>query len=387
MYGVVTFFFLWSRTCTGLRVALAPQPAKALYESNFQQQDNAANDSGCVIVAHLHVRKCAGTSLRLMFKQMKTSMGWDMMGDLAFKDGIGDYKAWIAKKGNLQDPLPFPSLSFPSPPFPSLQFPSLPFSSLAGKYYAEFHGDEDIQSFNEEVAKMRKLVEPKCKVVTTTILRSPIEQVLSSYGYFCSNSILKPETRDVAEAEGWYNMSAYEYSMAHPEIMFKRLLFDSGVQGFLRGDTSVWKNFSLPKSGGPGTSECGAVSDELASCPSAQQTLDQELSKIDIVGRADSIADFTRYVVKLGEAAGFDPLALPDNFVEGKQNAGGHSFSLNQSEYVQVAKRQGCYSEWYAKWHGGYQVKENNDMKLSKSFDRASELARRWARMDLDYEV
>ena len=95
----------------------------------------------CVFVANLHVRKCAGTSVRSMFTHMPE---WEQSGMYC-----------SPMSAHASDP-----------------------NNRAGRHWSETHCDEDMGHFNDGVRELRKQLEPEgCKVISTLLLRNPVEQL------------------------------------------------------------------------------------------------------------------------------------------------------------------------------------------------------------------
>ena len=203
----------------------------------------------CVFVAHLHVRKCAGTSVRNLFDNLE---GWDQSG--SYCDAMFTH---AEKEDNLQ-----------------------------GRHWSETHCDEDVGHFLEGVSTLRKKLEPRgCKVVTSLLLRDPVDQISSEWLYFNG----EPGKADTN--------TAFEWAKRSHENMLRWLV--KYQDGGARSDASLWKDAPAP------------VDIEIADCDQTMTYLDGKFDQIDLVGSMDTPEQFAQWWIALGDMAGFDA-SLPE---------------------------------------------------------------------------
>ena len=250
----------------------------------------------CVLVMNLHVRKCGGTSVRNLFQSMAPE--WTECED----------------HSNL--------------------------SEVDGLAWAELHQDEDIVDFTEKVTSVRASLEPRgCQVVSTLLLRDPVDQVVSEWAYFFQNHTTA-EMEDRGLPTAWTS-ELWPYASTHPEQMLRWLV--SGTPSSERASglantcapltstpasaqhlthlplhrlvglqrnpnaTNVWNETDLsidwdPVRGvldmpdGALGADCGVVSNLLA----------VQFASIDLVGTMDAPREFAQWWRALGRMAGFD---------------------------------------------------------------------------------
>jgi len=327
--------FLLVPVCTGLRIA-----------SRSQISESQSDD--CVIVAHLHLRKCGGTTVRRLFSHpdFVAKYAWQQLGSYC------DYR--MLKNTNVMK--------------------LLKDADFKGKFWHEQHCNPDIGDFNLQVDELRALVEPKgCRVVTTALFRSPVEQAVSEYFDFCSHS-----TSSVEHQPG--EASFHEWATRNPENMFHWML---GKQE----EMWQWQNHRVSR-----FETCEVDDRKLNSCESARKTLDSAVSQIGIVGRVDSVEDFVRFWVRLGDTVGFDPLQLALPFTLDSQRMldmlsknAGHAVlkeNVTSSGYAYVTSRNPCYSKWYEE---KMKTSHGSGIALSRELDkRVITLSSLWKDMVLE---
>jgi len=325
-------WFLLVPLCTGLRFA-GPHKIPA-----DPHQISEAQSDDCVIVANLHFRKCAGSTVRLLFgdKAFVAKYGWQQLGNYC----SDVYDTNLIKQ--------------------------LKEANFKGKFWKEQHCNQDIVEFNLGVAKLRAEVEPKgCRVVTTALFRSPVQQAVSEYSTFCANPDSPRawwQTQKVARLHDW--AARNPENLFHMVLSKQHELWDKPNQ-----EDSIFET-------------CKVNYRELTSCESALKTLDSAVSQINIAGRMDSMADFNRFWIRLGDAAGFDPLfhgsnsALPhpttEKGIEMAISRSAAEENLISSEYEHVASKNPCYSKWYAEKMKSGGLASNKTKGLSRNEQRAS---------------
>jgi len=70
-----------------------------------------------------------------------------------------------------------------------------------GRHYSETHCDEDITHFTKGVQSLRDAIEPfGCRVVSTLLLREPVDQLISEWVYFNTEPVRPPTPPHAAQA-------------------------------------------------------------------------------------------------------------------------------------------------------------------------------------------
>ena len=239
----------------------------------YGQTLTPADSPPCVFVAHLHVRKCAGTSVRNLFQNLE---GWNQSG--YYCDSMASH---ADREYNLK-----------------------------GRHWSETHCDEDVGHFLEGLRTLRAKLEPTgCKVVSSLLLRDPVDQISSEWLYFNG----EPGKADTH--------TAFEWSKRVPENMLRWLL---------KYQDSQWRDERPP------------VDINIADCDATIEFLDRKFDQIDLVGSMDtpeqcactrcsnlinevdncyshcyshcsSVRTVAQWWVALGDMAGFDSSPKKDN--------------------------------------------------------------------------
>eukprot|EP00964_Phaeocystis_antarctica_P133186 scaffold97376_cov63-Phaeocystis_antarctica.AAC.3 len=158
--------------------------------------------------------------------------------------------------------------------------------NLQGRHWSETHCDEDVGHFLEGVSTLRKKLEPRgCKVVTSLLLRDPVDQISSEWLYFNG----EPGKADTT--------TAFEWAKRSHENMLRWLV--KYQDGGARSDASLWKDAPAP------------VDIEIADCDQTMTYLDGKFDQIDLVGSMDTPEQFAQWWIALGDMAGFDA-SLPE---------------------------------------------------------------------------
>jgi hypothetical protein len=247
-------------------------PDKSLRHSSSSAPNGASEaHEQCTFVAHLHVRKCGGTTVRNLMER------------------LGD--GWVQQGGYCSSMAEHAALAVPG-----------------GKQWIEVHCHEDLVAFNEGVAQLREKVEPAgCTVVTSLLLRDPVEQVASEWQYFYDGHLDRGSEGHPAR---W--MTADEalerFALEHPEELLWTI-----TTGTVRH--RVWDD-------PPGVSEPHSLENNLAelhnlaSCNSTLALLEPELRKVDVVGVMDTPEQFASWWLQLGKVAGFPAAAAAMNHTQ-----------------------------------------------------------------------
>ena len=239
-------------------------------------EEPLSGDTPCVFVAHLHVRKCAGTSVRNLFNGLA---GWDQSG--SYCDSMASH---VDRADNLQ-----------------------------GQHWSETHCDEDVGHFLEGVRELRAKLEPRgCKVVTSLLLRDPVDQISSEWLYF------NTETDKVG------THTAFEWSKRVPENTLRWLV---------KYQDRLWQGAPPP------------VDSEIADCDATMDFLVGKFDQIDLVGSMDTPKQFAQWWTALGDMAGFDA-SLPerDNAApaEGSGNPLADAAVITEEQRREVAANNTC---------------------------------------------
>jgi len=240
--------------------------------------------SDCTFVANLHVRKCGGTTVRHLFEELSSGGVWEQSAGYC-----------TAMNAHAHDE-----------------------KNKHGFHWSETHCDEDIGHFNEGVKALREQLEPAgCKVISTLLLRDPVDQLASEWVYF--NTEPDKEGTD----------TPLEWSPRAPENMLRWLLHAEG---------DLWNgDGKLPSTVQPAEGEPL----DIANCTAALSYVDEQMSQIDLVGTMDTPEQFAQWWVALGDMAGFDAQITPQ-----KENTMGgpliEKATLDDSQRATVLKRNSC---------------------------------------------
>jgi len=210
------------------------------------EEPTAKAEQDCTFVAHLHVRKCSGTTVRNIFGDDLSSQGWTQ------------------------------SQGYCTPMSSHARIPE----NAMGKHWSETHCDEDITHFNEGVRALRSAIEPKgCKVISSVLLREPLAQLTSEWEYFsadtCETATPVDWARLVPEEELRWTMSAEQW----------------WTSGLLHAPTK----------------ECQAEPSlfrRLQSCDNVTSSFAAELAQVDLVGISDTEETFAQWWLQLADLAG-----------------------------------------------------------------------------------
>jgi len=169
--------------------------------------------------------------------------------------------------------------------------------SPTNKYWMEVHCDADLVRFTEGVAALREKAEPKgCRVISTLLLRDPVEQAVSEWEYFYSYQ-KEALPHHPKEWLGPPNGTVTNFVLAHPEQEMwllttaaeTRKLWDDPVNG----TGSLTPEYNLEEY------------HKLKSCNAALELLEPAASKIDVVRRMDTPELFAAFWIELSTLAGF----------------------------------------------------------------------------------
>ena len=199
-----------------------------------------SSNAPCVFVANLHVRKCGGTTVRAMFQGLAAEGTWAPSGsycsamDLHHKDA----------------------------------------DNAHGRHWSETHCDEDIDHFTAGVRSLRAAIEPAgCKVVSTLLLREPVDQLISEWVYFNT----EPDKQGTANPAEWAPHSS-----------------DNILRWLLKSATDFWDG---PKGGGqtPNTiTRAEGKPLNVSDCDAAMEGLSAHMDEIDLVGTMDTPEEFAQ---------------------------------------------------------------------------------------------
>jgi hypothetical protein len=140
-----------------------------------------------------------------------------------------------------------------------------------GQHWSETHCVEDVGHFTDGVQLLREQLEPAgCKVVSTLLLRDPVDQITSEWVYFHNEESKRGTSTPV------------EWAALAPE---------NELSWFI-GDSEFWEKRERQK--------------PIASCDSAMGYIKQQMDRIDLVGTVDSPEQFAQWWLALGDMAGFD---------------------------------------------------------------------------------
>ena len=280
----------------------------------------------CTIVVNLHVRKCGGTSVRNLFQKMSAD-GWTQSG--MYCDPALDHATkWHHFKGHKDQ-------DCESNPVNGCQK-----KSSSGKYWMEVHCKADLVEFNLGIAALREKAEPYgCRVISTLLLRDPVEQVVSEWDYFYSKLHVESPPGHPHEWMSPPNGSVANFVNAHPEEELW-LLTTSENSRYLWDD---------PKdASGSKTPEYNLQAyHNLLDCDAALELLELEANKIDLVHRMDTPEEFAAFWIELGTQAGFSvgDTSSDDSFVFNEHNATATNLDLSEAELKTATKINKCSSK------------------------------------------
>lgn len=259
--------------------------------------------STCTFIASLHVRKCGGTSLRRLMEDL-ISQGYE----------------------ESEPPSYCETMSLHSTPENLAKVSS-------GRHWSETHCDEDIFTFNEGVAELREQLEPAgCKVITTLLLREPVNQTVSEFAYFGADQLVQEGLNVTHFAElaallpdnmlRWLLSSETELWTPASEAertAVEALLLDVGStagSGLVSADGTALTPFARDFVWGERSE---AQADEnprmpahlttAADCDALVERLRPALDEIDLVFTMDETEDFAAFWSVLGAEGGFDTRA------------------------------------------------------------------------------
>lgn len=134
----------------------------------------------CTIFVHLHMRKMAGTTLRILMHS-QPGEEWARPAKSSFGTDIEKFTALLLhryqKTGSLLGQQITPVRNHKDLAANALD--------LKRRYYLEVHSNIGIVKFNYEIRLLRELAgRAGCQVVTATFLREPLAMLRSEYEYF-----------------------------------------------------------------------------------------------------------------------------------------------------------------------------------------------------------
>lgn len=178
---------------------LAPSPLGAQpIAPSFAAPARAANASApaCRVVAFLHVPKCAGSSVRYMFKRGSPGT-WRCPNICTQLSSV--CKAWGCDK---TEPLPESHVQrWRKRGLPPLDARTEPL------WFFERHCGPNLERFARWLPKLRRHAESRgCRFAALTLLRDPISMLLSDFSFFGDYS-------DRA------NLSLSQWARSHPELL------------------------------------------------------------------------------------------------------------------------------------------------------------------------
>jgi tryptophan 2,3-dioxygenase len=164
------------------------------------------------------------------------------------------------------------------------------------KKWIEVHCEENLRTFNKGVVALREKVEPMgCKVVSTLLLRNPLEQGISEWLYFFKDQV--DGMRESQNPLSWTS-DYLAWAKAHSEEELRLLTSPDSVTPV---DSMIWdKDAASPK---------GTPLPSLLSCEAAVGMAKEEMAKIDVVATMDTPEEFAAFWSALGRKSGFEPLS------------------------------------------------------------------------------
>lgn len=268
-------------------MAPAPAPAAALAVS--EPPSTRPSGSSCVWVANLHIRKCGGTTVRSVFSNMSN---WTQLGGYCSASKFGDSsKSWSQFVNSSERDVN------------SWMYQHYVTShNNTGKFWSEVHCDEDVSNFNAGVRQMRAMLAPKgCRVITTLLLREPVDQLVSDWTYFRQD----PDKVRTSRPSEW--------APRKPENLL-RWMAESQRDFWTESDrspTAPWHEarWNPIKFHVNGTTDTYPVPQLRKSCAEALAFFEAQIAQIDHVGVIDTAEQFAQWWLLLADDAGFDAAA------------------------------------------------------------------------------
>ena len=282
----------------------------------------------CTIVVNLHVRKCGGTSVRNLFQSLSKD-GWTQSG--MYCDPMLEHaNKWHHFKGHKKEDCDSNAVNGCEKKSPN------------NKYWMEVHCQADLVKFNEGVAALREKAEPLgCRVLSTLLLRDPVEQAVSEWDYFYSKL---HDERPPSHPKEWMsppNGSVANFVLAHPEEELW-LLTTANDSRYLWNDPKDATGTKNPEYN---------LEDyhDLIDCDAALDVLEVEANKIDLVHRMDTPEEFAAFWIELSTQAGFSVNGTSadddDTFVFNQHNMTAPNLDLSDSELKKAEKINKCSSQ------------------------------------------
>ena len=266
------------------------------------------SSGSCTYVVNLHVRKCGGTAVRSLFSGLA---GWQQIGTFC-----SELPELISKAAGLH--------------------------KRSGRYWSEVHCDEDIVDFNDGVSKLRAMLEPRgCRVLTTLLLREPVEQMVSDWVYFRQ------------DPDKIYTRTPAQWARKKPENVYRLLLERHGEwwTGDDRSPLYPWHEATWAAQAFSVNAWAAARGDypvpQLAKgCDPTLRYVASQMDQIDHVGVMDTAEKFAQWWLLLGDDAGFDGTRAPlKNSTRSKDP---DDQTLSAKELRSMAKLNSCASKLHA---------------------------------------
>lgn len=206
-------------------------------------------------MANLHVRKCGGTSVRKLFSDAEEKFG--------FKQ-VSGYCASAAASADIARA-----------------------EVIHGRNYIEVHCDEDIGHFVDAMEALRpEMKERGCKLVTTLLMRDPVDQLVSEWAYAPFH--VEPDKQN--------SSSPVEWAARTPE---------NELRWLLKGQPDLWDDAKTPV-----TIQYEKMHNGVADCDKAVAFAEERMETIDVVGVMDTPVQFAQWWLTVGEMAGFNASAV-----------------------------------------------------------------------------
>ncbi len=169
----------------------------------------------------------------------------------------------------------------------------------------------------EGVRALRDKLEPAgCKVVSTLLLRDPVDQLASEWcGLLATSSVLPTATtvsRPLARADRrrvYFHSEPDKNGTASP-LAWASSAPDNLLRWLLRRQPSLWGDCYRDEAARRATPSAVPPGCGLRDCGEALSEVRRALDEIDVVGTADTVETYAQWWLGVGRRAGFDALAL-----------------------------------------------------------------------------